>query len=98
MPRASGSRPYTNLALFSASASANSNSSESRHGPVRISGRDIASSGPYADHVCGVTIEGARLDAGKYVLVASTFAPGLEGDFQVFVYSDAPLDVSRVEA
>ncbi|PWN53961.1 hypothetical protein IE53DRAFT_383488 [Violaceomyces palustris] len=88
-----GNRPYANLAIFEASPSASTQVSQP---PARMGlGREVASSGAYADHVCGVAIEGARLLPGTYLMIASTFAPDVEGDFVIEAYSDRPIDVTR---
>ncbi|KAK0558000.1 cysteine protease [Tilletia horrida] len=54
---------------------------------------EVTSSGPYADRLHGVTIARRRLEAGEYVLVASTFKPGQEASFVVECWSETSLEV-----
>ena len=50
-------------------------------------GRQISTSGPYSDAIAGVLIPQHAIAAGDYLLVPSTYAPGVEGGFQVLLYS-----------
>ncbi|KAK0542753.1 cysteine protease [Tilletia horrida] len=54
---------------------------------------EVASSGPYADHLHGVTTGQRRLEAGEYIFAASTYAPGQEAAFVIHLWSDVGLDV-----
>jgi calpain-7 len=50
-------------------------------------GRQVLTSGPYSDAIAGVAIPESEIAAGNYVLVPSTYAPGVEAGFQVLLYS-----------
>lgn len=50
-------------------------------------GRHIATSGPYSDAISGVFIEKVSLQPGKYLVVPSTYKPGVLADFKLIVYS-----------
>lgn len=43
--------------------------------------------GPYSDAISGVVIPNSAVVAGDYILVASTYASGVEARFQVTLYS-----------
>ncbi|EJD46911.1 cysteine proteinase [Auricularia subglabra TFB-10046 SS5] len=53
-------------------------------------GRQIATSGPYAERVSGALIQHSKLQPGRYCLVPSTYVPGLCINFRLVVYSTAP--------
>ncbi|CAD6892088.1 unnamed protein product [Tilletia controversa] len=61
--------------------------------PVLPKASEVTSSGPYADRLHGVAIGRRRLEAGEYVLVASTFNTGQEASFVVEVWSETGLEV-----
>lgn len=48
---------------------------------------EVATSGAYVDHAGGVTIEDAKVEPGTYLLIASTFTPGIECSFVIDIYS-----------
>ncbi|KAI0690918.1 hypothetical protein C8T65DRAFT_87074 [Cerioporus squamosus] len=50
-------------------------------------GRHIATSGPYSDSVSGVVIENLTLQPGRYLVVPSTYKPGVLAGFRLVVYS-----------
>jgi calpain-7 len=50
-------------------------------------GRHIATSGSYSDALPGVSLPETQLAAGSYVLVPSTFRPGVQARFRIIVYS-----------
>ena len=50
-------------------------------------GRQVATSGPYDDSLAGVVVENPRLEAGGYLLLASTFAPNVPARFVLYVYT-----------
>ncbi|RDB24959.1 Calpain-like protease palB/RIM13 [Hypsizygus marmoreus] len=49
--------------------------------------RHITTSGPYNDAISGVVTPQVSLRAGKYWAVPSTYNPGVEAGFQLFVYT-----------
>ncbi|KIK22314.1 hypothetical protein PISMIDRAFT_102567, partial [Pisolithus microcarpus 441] len=60
------------------------------------SNRPLASSGPYSDALSGVDIPKRTLRAGKYWLVPSTWAAGVQAKFKLVVYcSDSGCVVRR---
>lgn len=50
--------------------------------------REVVSSGPYADAVCGVAIDETRLQPGDYLVVVSTYEAGVMANFTLEMYSD----------
>ncbi|KIJ15557.1 hypothetical protein PAXINDRAFT_77338, partial [Paxillus involutus ATCC 200175] len=76
-----------NLSIFPVSTST----------PERASlDRPVASSGPYSDALPGVDISARTLSAGKYWLVPSTWATGVQVAFRLVVYcSDSGCVVTR---
>lgn len=60
------------------------------------SGREVVSSGPYADHVCGASLHRTMLESGVYHMIASTFDPDVEAGLNLSVYSDRPLIVKKL--
>ncbi|KAF9228468.1 cysteine proteinase [Gyrodon lividus] len=79
-----------NLSLFPALASSTSE--------VPPLDRPMASSGPYSDALPGVDIPARMLSAGKYWLVPSTWAAGVQAAFRLVVYcSDSGCVVTRRE-
>ncbi|TFK84241.1 cysteine proteinase [Polyporus arcularius HHB13444] len=61
-------------------------------------GRHIATSGPYSDVISGVVIEKLTLQPGRYLVVPSTFKPGVLAGFRLIVYSTASgVQLSPVE-
>lgn len=50
-------------------------------------GRHIVTSGPYSDAICGVVTPQTTLQPGTYLIVPSTFTPGMEAAFKMTVYS-----------
>jgi calpain-7 len=61
---------------------------------TKSSRREIVTSGPYSDAVCGVAIEETKLEAGKYLIVVSTFEPGILVDYTIDVYSDRKIQIA----
>ncbi|KAE8268322.1 hypothetical protein A4X09_0g4028 [Tilletia walkeri] len=61
--------------------------------PVLPKASEVTSSGPYADRLHGVAIGRQHLEAGEYVLVASTFNTCQEASFVVEVWSETGLEV-----
>lgn len=55
----------------------------------RSLGRQITTSGPYADNTSGAVTPQINVSPGKYLVVASTYDPGISSDFQLQVYSKA---------
>ncbi|KAI6046422.1 hypothetical protein EDC04DRAFT_1692699 [Pisolithus marmoratus] len=63
------------------------------------SNRPLASSGPYSDALAGVDIQKQTLQAGKYWLVPSTRAVGIQAEFKLVVYcSDSRCVIRRTSA
>lgn len=58
--------------------------------------REVVSSGPYADLVCGVSIEETRLEPGNYLIVVSTYNPGIVASFTLDLYSDRRIVYEKV--
>jgi calpain-7 len=54
---------------------------------------EITTSGQYRESVYGVRITQFRIAQGSYLLVPSTYSPGLRGDFEMSVWSDSPLAI-----
>lgn len=52
-------------------------------------GRHITTSGGYDDSIAGVATPQISLSVGKYWIVPSTYNPGVQGTFQLIVYSTA---------
>ncbi|TBU43387.1 hypothetical protein BD309DRAFT_991045 [Dichomitus squalens] len=50
-------------------------------------GRHVATSGPYSDAISGVIIEKLTLQAGKYLVVPSTYKAGVQAAFRLIMYS-----------
>ncbi|KDN47144.1 cysteine proteinase [Tilletiaria anomala UBC 951] len=72
-------RPPINVSVF-------------RHHAPTISialGAQVATSGPYDDALCGVMIDQSWLEAGEYVVVASTYMPGSEASFVLYAYAQS---------
>ncbi|PWZ01337.1 cysteine proteinase [Testicularia cyperi] len=58
--------------------------------------REVTSSGPYTDLVCGVAIPKTRLHPDTYLFVPSTYSPDVLADFTVDLYTDLPVDIDAV--
>jgi calpain-7 len=58
--------------------------------------REVVSSGPYADAVCGVAIEECRLQPGDYLVVVSTYEAGITANFTLEMYSDRRIVYQKV--
>ncbi|CCA71341.1 hypothetical protein PIIN_05280 [Serendipita indica DSM 11827] len=58
---------------------------------------EVATSGPYRESRYGVRLSRRRLAAGRYLLVPSTHSPGIQGLFEVSVWSDSPISVQYLE-
>ncbi|GAA5922691.1 Rim13p [Sporobolomyces koalae] len=58
-------------------------------------GKRVATSEPYSDPVCGVTIAPVRLEpnASGYLLVPSTFSPDVHARFTIWIYADSPVQL-----
>ena len=56
-------------------------------GEARAFNDHVATSGPYDDALPGVCTPEVMLQPGKYVLVPSTYNPGVVGGFLVVVYA-----------
>ena len=52
--------------------------------------RQIATSGPYSDNISGVVTPQVTLAPGRYLLVVSTYDPGMHSEFQLLVFSKKP--------
>ncbi|KAH9889397.1 hypothetical protein C8Q73DRAFT_653542, partial [Cubamyces lactineus] len=52
-----------------------------------VSGTHLATSGPYSDAISGVVIQQTTFQPGRYLLVPSTYNPGILTDFVLIVYS-----------
>ena len=50
-------------------------------------GRHIATSGPYSDAISGVLIDKVTLLPGRYLVVPSTYKPGVLASFKLIMYS-----------
>ncbi|KAI0753163.1 hypothetical protein C8Q80DRAFT_1097736, partial [Daedaleopsis nitida] len=50
-------------------------------------GRHIATSGPYSDAISGVLIDKVSLQPGRYLIVPSTYKPGVLASFKLIMYS-----------
>ena len=50
-----------------------------------------ANKGVYTNAVCGVTTEPKILDAGVYVIVPSTFTPGVHANYELRIFSSSPV-------
>ncbi|KAJ1306068.1 hypothetical protein OPQ81_010780 [Rhizoctonia solani] len=66
--------PALNLTLFERNAQG-------------LPGKQVATSGAYSDAVSGVMIPDISLRPGIYLFVPSTYYPGVQGDFQILLYS-----------
>ena len=62
----------------------------------RASKREVVSSGLYSDPVCGVVIEETRLEPGEYLVVVSTYEPGVLATFTLDMYSDKRIALEKV--
>ncbi|EIM80748.1 cysteine proteinase, partial [Stereum hirsutum FP-91666 SS1] len=54
-----------------------------------VTSAPLLTSGPYSDALSGVSTPLVSLKTGTYVLVPSTYDPGVEGGFRMVVYSSA---------
>ncbi|KAI0326343.1 cysteine proteinase [Cubamyces sp. BRFM 1775] len=63
-----------NLTIFNATAAS-------------TSGTHLATSGPYSDAISGVVIQQTTFQPGRYLLIPSTYHPGIITDFLLIVYS-----------
>ncbi|EGO00763.1 hypothetical protein SERLA73DRAFT_178686 [Serpula lacrymans var. lacrymans S7.3] len=77
------------LQLVKASPSISVNLSLFQSSDVAL-GQCIATSGPYSDAVSGVDIPQVSLATGVYLLVPSTYNPGIQVAFRMILYSTAP--------
>ncbi|GAA5838368.1 hypothetical protein JCM9279_003224 [Rhodotorula babjevae] len=61
--------------------------------------QQVASSGAYSDAVCGVVLPLTRLEPAEhgYLVVPSTFLPGVHADFSISLYADSPVTLARIE-
>jgi len=84
----SQSWPSLNLSLFNASSSA-SNSGEGLDDAFVVSNEGI-----YMNPPSGAVIEECDIDAGKHILVPSTFKP-FEGKFEIKIFSSEPLYITK---
>lgn len=82
-------RPYINASIFSINRCSSSDYTLSQ---------ELFSSGPYDDHVSGVSVDfkNSLVGKGEYALILSTFKPGWQGRFRVEVYSDKSIDCERI--
>ena len=55
----------------------------------RSLGRQITTSGPYTDDTSGVVTPQVNISSGKYLVVVSTYDPGILTEFQLLVYTKA---------
>lgn len=59
--------------------------------------REIVASGPYSDAICGVAIEGIKLEPGDYLVVVSTYEAGVTVNFTMDIYSDQRIVYKKVQ-
>lgn len=78
------------LQLVKPSASAALNLTIYRADDIGDFSRHVATSGPYDDALSGVSTPETTLQPGTYVLVPSTYNPGILSAFQMHVYASAP--------
>lgn len=52
----------------------------------RSLGKEVTTSGPYHDNISGVDTPQISLNAGKYLLVPSTFHPAIHMGFSLILY------------
>lgn len=52
-------------------------------------GRQITTSGPYTDNISGAVTPQVNIAPGKYLVIASTYDPGIFSEFQLLVYTKA---------
>lgn len=50
-------------------------------------GSQVATSGPYADALPGVVTPQVLVQPGRFILVSSTYSPGILASFKLIVYS-----------
>jgi calpain-7 len=67
-----------------------------KRGPSGSLKDQVSTSGPYADPVSGVATPQTYLEAGIYVLVPSTYAARVEGNFVINVYATRKLDLTVI--
>ncbi|KAJ3487156.1 hypothetical protein NLI96_g3727 [Meripilus lineatus] len=66
-------------------------------GEPRKLGPHIATSGPYSDAVSGVVIPQTTMKAGNYLLIPSTFSPGIEAGYLLIIYSSGQITVNQTD-
>ncbi|KZS95724.1 cysteine proteinase [Sistotremastrum niveocremeum HHB9708] len=49
-------------------------------------GKEVLTSGPYSDAICGTATKATTLPKGKYVMIPSTFAAGIQERWELIVY------------
>lgn len=49
-------------------------------------GKEIMTSGPYSDAICGTATKLVTLAKGQYAIVPSTFTPGVQERWELTVY------------
>jgi len=59
-------------------------------------GKQVASSGPYSDQTSGVVVPMTQLEPGIYMVVASTYSPGILASFKLRFYATGPIDLTSV--
>lgn len=64
---------------------------------AKSSKREVVSSGPYSDPICGVVIEETRLEGGEYLVVVSTYDAGVQAYFTLDIYSDRRIVYQKVK-
>lgn len=52
-------------------------------------GKQVATSGAYSDALSGVLLPGTSVRPGIYLLIPSTYYPGVLAGFQIMVYGSA---------
>ncbi|GAA5855375.1 hypothetical protein JCM5353_001745 [Sporobolomyces roseus] len=59
--------------------------------------RRVQTTEPYSDLVCGVVMPPTKLEPGdsNYLLIPSTYSPGVQVSFALYVYADAPIDLAE---
>jgi calpain-7 len=58
-------------------------------------GRQIITTGPYSDARSGVVTPPIKLQKGTYILLPSTYKPGVEASFRILVYSSRAVKVAE---
>lgn len=85
--------PAINVTIFASQQSLSED-------PVNATlGSQVATSGGYADRSVspgGVTVPQVTMQPGKYLVVVSTFDPGILASFQLFVFSGVEISMQSL--